>query len=149
MWLSSSEVSLQHTIRVETLGPQGHAMARAIESCVHCGFCLPACPTYRELGAEMDSPRGRILLMKSGRIVAELDQWRTELVADTLGTVGEIVRWARLLKRKTTKRQIRNWIERGRMHDRGEGLDEQGRRAKLYRLGDALDLCDTSRAKGA
>jgi len=39
-------------------------MARAIESCVHCGFCLAACPTYQELGQEMDSPRGRIVLMK-------------------------------------------------------------------------------------
>ena len=56
---------MQHSIRVETLGPQGPAMAHAIESCVHCGFCLPACPTYRELGEEMDSPRGRIFLMKS------------------------------------------------------------------------------------
>jgi glycolate oxidase iron-sulfur subunit len=40
-------------------------MAQAIESCVHCGFCLPVCPTYKVLGEEMDSPRGRILLMKS------------------------------------------------------------------------------------
>jgi len=40
-------------------------MVGAIEACVHCGFCLPACPTYRELGEEMDSPRGRIVLMKS------------------------------------------------------------------------------------
>jgi len=39
-------------------------MARAIQTCVHCGFCLPACPTYQELGQEMDSPRGRIILMK-------------------------------------------------------------------------------------
>ncbi len=43
-----------------------------IKDCVHCGFCLPACPTYQLWGEEMDSPRGRIYLVNQILNGAEL-----------------------------------------------------------------------------
>lgn len=55
---------MQHNIPPDDHGPMNAEMSAAVSTCVHCGFCLAACPTYQELGQETDSPRGRIILMK-------------------------------------------------------------------------------------
>jgi glycolate oxidase iron-sulfur subunit len=80
-----------------------------VSTCVHCGLCLEACPTYRELRVEMDSPRGRIYLMKGlleGKLAPEekvlkhLDQCLDCRACETACPSG--VEYAHILERTRT-----------------------------------------------
>src|SRR5215813_5824078 len=44
--------------------PEGREAEAILRKCVHCGFCTATCPSYQVLGDDLDSPRGRIYLMK-------------------------------------------------------------------------------------
>jgi len=83
--------------------PQGREADAILRSCVHCGFCLATCPTYQLLGDELDSPRGRIYLMKqmlegapvTGETQLHLDRCLTCRSCETTCPSG--VRYGKLL----------------------------------------------------
>jgi len=62
---------------------------KLLDSCVHCGFCLSTCPSYRVLGKETDSPRGRIYLMDAiNEGTAELDRTTAQHFDTCLGCLA-------------------------------------------------------------
>ena len=104
--------------------PQGQEADAILRSCVHCGFCLATCPTYQILGDELDSPRGRIYLMKQmleGQPVTQktqlhLDRCLTCRACETTCPsgvrYGELVDISRGLLEKQVKRDVRSDVMR-------------------------------------
>ena len=96
--------------RPTPLDPSGELRGLAGD-CVHCGFCLPACPTYQLWGEEMDSPRGRIHLISQILDGAEGTQAAAEHLDRCLGCMACVtacpsgVRYDRLIE------AARGWAE--------------------------------------
>ena len=90
--------------------------AALVGDCVHCGFCLPTCPTYVLWGEEMDSPRGRIYLMKEGLEGAPMDDAMVSHWDACLGCMACVTACPSGVEYDTLIEQTRAQVERH--HDR-------------------------------
>jgi glycolate oxidase iron-sulfur subunit len=92
--------------------PEGQEAEAIVRTCVHCGFCLATCPTYQLLGDELDSPRGRIYLMKQ-MLEGEPVTRKTQLHLD------------RCLTCRACETVCPSGVKYGRLVDIGRGLVEK------------------------
>ncbi|HUI99737.1 MAG TPA: glycolate oxidase subunit GlcF [Usitatibacter sp.] len=92
--------------------PEGEEADSILRRCVHCGFCLATCPTYNLLGDELDSPRGRIYLVKQMLEGAPVTR-RTQLHLD------------RCLTCRACETTCPSGVEYGRLVDIGRAVVER------------------------
>jgi glycolate oxidase iron-sulfur subunit len=88
--------------------------------CVHCGFCLPTCPTYLLWGEEMDSPRGRLYLMKEGLEGAAMSEAMVEHWDNCLGCMACVTACPSGVRYDTLIEQTRAQVERHHRRPRSE-----------------------------
>jgi glycolate oxidase iron-sulfur subunit len=94
-----------------------------IDDCVHCGFCLPACPTYVLWGEEMDSPRGRIyMIKKASEGEAPLDDRFREHMDRCLGCMACMTACPSGVEYNKLIEPVRAQIERNMPRSLGERL---------------------------
>src|SRR5207245_4395537 len=101
--------ALADFIKDTPAGREAHAILR---SCVHCGFCLPACPTYQLVGDELDSPRGRIYLVK-------------QLLEGAPATSSTQLHLDRCLTCRACESACPSGVQYGRLLDIGRAVTEQ------------------------
>jgi glycolate oxidase iron-sulfur subunit len=100
---------------------QHHPPEKAlIDDCVHCGFCLPTCPTYLLWGEEMDSPRGRIYLMDIGLEGEPLDQEMASHFDRCLGCMACVTACPSGVQYDKLIEETRQQVERNHPRSRGE-----------------------------
>src|SRR5438094_7325879 len=90
------------------------ALREVAKDCVHCGFCLPACPTYQLWAEEMDSPRGRIYLVNQILDGAELTATAAEHFDRCLGCMACMTACPSGVQYDQLIEAARVWTEEGR-----------------------------------
>src|SRR3954469_3790156 len=110
------QTQLADFIRDSAEGREAEAILR---KCVHCGFCTATCPTYQVLGDDLDSPRGRIYLMKRALEGAPVTE-RTRLHLD------------RCLTCRACETTCPSGVSYGRLVDIGRAVVEEKTRRPLH-----------------
>ncbi len=153
---------------------EGSPSQAGLEACIHCGLCMTACPTYRTLRTEPDSPRGRVYLMRgllegriapSDELVTHLDRCLDCRACETACPAG--VPYSQLLeasraqiekrvRRATPLRLFGRWVlaqvmpDRGRMHLAADllRLSQAGPLAAVAKAADRRGLLPAFASRG-